>query len=175
MSTDSPRFSCPDLPVSTDSFRDREGRCIRVATLGAGLRDDEREALSEMYERFDTADRAQGLPPVEETALEEWLDRILEGASVLAWDDDRAVGHAGLYPLEADRHELVIFIDGAYQGAGIGSALLSNLLEAYAERGGGTVLLSVEPTNEAAITLYRKFGFAVETETALEIQMRREL
>lgn len=175
MSTDSSRFSVPDLPASTDSFRDREGRCLRVATFGAGPCDDERAAIEEMYEAYDTADRAQGLPPVKPEALTNWLDSVLTGANVLAWDDDRAVGHAGLYPVDAGRHELLIFIDSDYQGVGIGSQLLSELLDAHRERGGGTVVLSVEPTNDAAINLYRKFDFAVGAETALEIQMRRDV
>lgn len=175
MSTDTPRFSVPDLPVSTDSFRDREGRCLRVATFGAGPCDEERAPLEAMYEAYDTADRAQGLPPADPDSLEDWLDRLLEGANVIAWDEERAVGHAGLHPVAADRHELVIFIDSDYQGAGVGSELLSELLEAHRERGGGTVQLSVDPTNEAAINLYEKFDFEVETETALEIQMRREV
>lgn len=175
MSTDTPRFSVPDLPVSTASFRDREGRQLRVATFGAGPREDERAALEAMYEAYDTADRAQGLPPVEEEALSNWLDRVLDGANVLTWDDDRVVGHAGLYPVDTDRYELIIFIDGEYQNAGIGSELLSNLLSAHRKRGGGTVQLSVEPTNRAAINLYQKFDFEVESETALELQMRRDL
>lgn len=173
MSTDSTRFPVPDLPVSTDSFRDREDRCLHVATFGAGPCDDERAALDEMYETYETADRAQGLPPAKPETLRNWLDRLLEGANVLVWDDDRAVGHAGLYPVDEDHHELVIFVDSDYQGAGIGSQLLSELLEAHHQRGGGTVTLSVEPTNDAAINLYRNFDFEVETETALEIQMHR--
>lgn len=128
-----------------------------------------------MYEAYDTADRAQGLPPTESTALSSWLDRVLTGANVLAWHGDRVVGHAALYPVEADRHELVIFVDGDFQGAGVGSELLAVLLSAHRERGGGTVLLSVEPTNEAAVALYRKFGFEVGTATALDIEMERDV
>jgi ribosomal protein S18 acetylase RimI-like enzyme len=165
----------PDLPVSSTSFRDRDGRQLRIATLGAGPRTDERAALEAMYGAYDTADRAQGLPPVAPEALSRWLDRVLEGSNVLAWDDRRVVGHVGLYPVEAGYHELIIFIDSEYQGAGIGSELLSNLLSAHRERGGGVIKLSVEPTNRAAINLYQKFDFEVETETALEIQMRREI
>lgn len=175
MSTDSSRFSVPDLPVSTESFRDREGRYLHVATFGAGPCDDERTALEGMYEAYETADRAQGLPPAKPKTLTNWLDRLLGGANVLAWDDDRAVGHAGLYPVDADRHELVIFVDGDYQGVGIGSRLLSELLDAHRKRGGETVMLSVEPTNEAAISLYQKFDFEIETETVMEIQMRRDV
>ncbi len=175
MSTDSPRSTAPDLPVSTTSFRDREGRCLRIATLGAGPCDDEREPLETMYDEYDTADRAQGLPPAEEDALAAWLDSVLEGANVLAWDDDRVVGHAGLYPVEADRHELVIFVAGDYQGARVGSELLSQLLAAHRERGGGTVQLSVEPGNEAAISLYQHFGFEIVDETVMELSMRRDV
>ncbi len=175
MSTDSPAVPITNLPVSTVSFCDRENRQLRVATFGAGPRDDERAALERMYETYETADRAQGLPPIAPEALSAWLDRVLGGANVLTWDERRAVGHVGLYPIEVDRHELIIFIDKEYQGAGIGSELLANLLSAYRERGGGTIQLSVEPTNRPAITLYQKFDFEVESETALEIQMRREV
>jgi ribosomal protein S18 acetylase RimI-like enzyme len=161
--------------VSTASFRDREGRCLRIATLGAGPCDDERAPLETMYDEYDTADRAQGLPPAEEDALAAWLDSVLEGSSVLAWDDDRVVGHAGLYPVEADRHELVIFVAGDYQGARVGTELLSQLLSAHRERGGGTVQLSVESGNQAAISLYQKFGFEIVDETVMEIGMHRDV
>lgn len=175
MSTDSPTVPITDLPVSTASFCDHENRQLRVATLGAGPREDERAAVERMYETYNTADRAQGLPPIEPKALSKWLDRLLGGANVLTWDEDRVVGHVGLYPVEVDRHELIIFIDSEYQGAGIGSELLASLLSAHRERGGGTIQLSVEPTNRPAVNLYQKFDFEVESETALEIQMRREI
>lgn len=182
MPTESPCSAAAELPSSSSIVRDREGRRLRIATFGAGPQAEERSELEVMYETYDSTDRAQGLPPVNPDALDQWLEHVLSGLNVLVWDDDRVVGHAALHPdtERADEsaeptHELVIFVDAEYHGAAVGSMLLSELLALHERRDGGTVRLSVEPTNKAAIGLYRKFGFEVSERTAMELEMRREI
>lgn len=41
-----------------------------------------------MYETFSSASRAQGLPPVGDQQIQEWLDVLAEGLNVVAWDVD---------------------------------------------------------------------------------------
>jgi len=73
----------------------------------------------------------------------------------------RLVGYAGISrlgrkpPFEYEVH--TIGVDPAYQGHGIGRRLLEELLD-FAD--GGVVYLEVRTDNEAAIALYRSFGFA---------------
>jgi ribosomal-protein-alanine N-acetyltransferase len=72
------------------------------------------------------------------------------------------VGYAGIArlgsrkPFEYEVH--TIGVDPAYQGRGVGRALLDNLL-AFAD--GGDVFLEVRTDNVAAIGLYERNGFVV--------------
>ncbi len=80
---------------------------------------------------------------------------------VAARVDDTLVGYAGiarlgrLPPFEFEIH--TIGVDPAYQGHGIGRALMDRLME-YAGSG-AAVYLEVRTDNEAAIALYNSLGF----------------
>jgi [ribosomal protein S18]-alanine N-acetyltransferase len=75
--------------------------------------------------------------------------------------DDKLVGYAGIArlgrfkPFEYEIH--TIGVDPAYQGQGIGRAMLHQLFE-YAD--GATIFLEVRTDNAAAIALYESEGFA---------------
>jgi ribosomal-protein-alanine N-acetyltransferase len=79
---------------------------------------------------------------------------------VAARDAEKLVGYGGIArlgrrkPFEYEVH--TIGVDPAYQGRGIGRALLASLL-AYAD--GGVVFLEVRTDNAAAIALYERNGF----------------
>jgi GNAT superfamily N-acetyltransferase len=161
------------FPEPPRRFEDREGRRIEIRSSDGG--DEERAALSAMYEAFDPADRAQGLPPSRPSQLDDWLDRILadECYNVIAWDDEDAVGHATLVPEgEPDEpYELAIFVHQPYQGAGIGTHLMQALLGHGAESGVNRVWLTVERWNRAAVALYHKIGFETADAENFELEM----
>jgi [ribosomal protein S18]-alanine N-acetyltransferase len=79
---------------------------------------------------------------------------------VAAREARKLVGYGGIArlgrrpPFEYEVH--TIGVDPAYQGRGIGRALLDDLL-AFAD--GGTVFLEVRTDNATAIALYEKNGF----------------
>ncbi|MET0703475.1 MAG: ribosomal protein S18-alanine N-acetyltransferase [Mycobacterium sp.] len=79
---------------------------------------------------------------------------------VAARDAEKMVGYGGIArlgrrkPFEYEVH--TIGVDPAYQGRGIGRALLDDLL-AYADT--GVVFLEVRTDNAAAIALYERNGF----------------
>lgn len=132
---------------------DDEGRSIVVGHAT------ELDALVELYVDFDPTDRAQGIPPVGEDAIREWLERITgtDTVNMAARHDGRVVGHAML--VGEDEHELAIFVLQAYQNAGIGTELLRTTLGAAAADGIERVWLAVERWNDPAIALYRRVGF----------------
>ena len=74
------------------------------------------------------------------------------------------VGYAGLAvvagPPQAEAEVHTIGVDPAWQGHGIGRALLAKLLEA-ADRLRATVFLDVRTDNDAARTLYESCGFTI--------------
>lgn len=157
------------FPTPPVTFEDREGRDIAVRPIDR----DERTALVEMYDAFDPADRAQGIPPTDRDRIEEWIDTLLEeGLNVAAWHDDRVVGHATLVPdRDEEAYELAIFVLQAYQGAGIGGRLIRLLLGHGADNGVECVWLTVERWNGPAVELYRDVGFEPSSTDSFELEM----
>lgn len=159
----------PEPPVS---FADREGRAVEVRTFEAS--DTEGfDALVAMYDDFDPADRAQGVPPVGEDRVREWLETLLEqdGFDVVAWHGDEVAGHATLVPDDGETYELAIFVHQSYQGAGIGTRLIEALLGDAQANGAELVWLSVERWNRPAVALYEKVGFETASAESFEMEM----
>ena len=71
----------------------------------------------------------------------------------------------GQVHIEASRFgfgELGMMVAAEWRGRGVGTALVAAALDAARGRGLHKVTLGVFPHNEAAIALYRKFGFVEE-------------
>lgn len=155
-------------------FEDREDRIIEIHVYD----EEQFDALCEMYNTFDPADRAQGIPPAREERVQSWLDVILgEGQDVVAVDsdDDRVVGHATLVPDGNDGTELAIFVHQEYQGAGIGSRLIRALLGHGETQGVTKVWLTVERWNHPAVNLYEAVGFESSSVESFELEMTLRL
>lgn len=133
------------------------------------------ESLVEMYTDFDTAQRAQGVPPVVESSVREWLQTVLEGPSVVATHDEDVIGHVMLVPDDEGAHELAIFVHQRYQNAGIGTDLMRAGLGHAQSAGVTDVWLQVERSNVAAQTVYRKVGFRFDYPTGSSFRMSRQL
>jgi len=156
------------------SFTDGEGRDLEVRAFETV--DDEAaavDALVAMYDDFDPSDRAQGVPPVGEDRVRDWLDTLLEqdGFDVVAWHDDEVAGHATLVPDDGETYELAIFVHQTYQGAGIGTRLIEALLGHAQANGAELVWLSVERWNRPAVALYEKVGFETASAESFEMEM----
>ncbi|QGN07064.1 GNAT family N-acetyltransferase [Halorhabdus sp. CBA1104] len=147
------------------SFADEAGRSIRIER---GI--DDRAALVGMYESYAPHHRAQGLPPVGQARIEEWLDTVSEGLNVVAWHGDRAVGHSALLG-GADDHELMIFVHQNYRLSGTGSRLIRSLLAYGYAQGVETVWLCVRPSNTIAVSLYESVGFERAEERGSDLEM----
>lgn len=61
------------------------------------------------------------------------------------------------------------------QGARIGTNVLAEFLARGTDAGISEVYLHLERSNDAAIRLYENYRFDVETERAVEFEMRRPL
>ena len=160
-----------EFPEPPFAFEDKEGRDIEIRPYEP----EEFEAVVEMYVDFDSADRAQGIPPATESRVREWLDALLDGLNVVAWDGDQAVGHATLVPDGDEASELAIFVHQDHQRAGIGSKLIRGLLGHGRANGVGKVWLTVERWNHAAVGLYESVGFETYGSESFEIEMALRL
>jgi GNAT superfamily N-acetyltransferase len=159
-----------DFEAPPQSFADGEDRDIGLRVADGGSYDD----LVEMYLEFDPDDRAQGVPPVREDDIREWIDTLLSDdcVNVVARHADAVVGHATLVPDgDAGDYELAIFVQHDYQGAGIGTALLKALLGQGQREGVENVWLTVERWNDPALSLYRSVGFVTSDAETFELEM----
>jgi ribosomal-protein-alanine N-acetyltransferase len=79
--------------------------------------------------------------------------------TVATTEDGGVVGYAGLMAVGAEGDVQTIAVDDRLQGAGLGSALLTDLVEESARRGCTELLLEVRVDNLRAQRLYERFGF----------------
>ena len=73
--------------------------------------------------------------------------------------DGQIVGYSVMSLGASEAHVLNISISQEYQQQGLGSSLLSHMLELAVERKTDTVFLEVRPSNKPALALYDKAGF----------------
>jgi len=106
-----------------------------------------------------------------ELKVESFAAKIAElqarGRYVVAEEDGRPVGHAVLEPMSLERlaHvvRLTIVVHPGFERRGVGTTLMKDLVDwASANPSVGKIELLVRASNEAAIALYRKFGFVEE-------------
>jgi len=173
MTRDYPDEPADEFPRPPRTVTDREGRAVEIRAADMA----DREGVLEMYLSFDPADRAQGIPPAREEAIEDWLDTILgeDTLNVVAVHEGSVVGHATLVPDRHGEHELAIFVLQAFQGAGIGTHLVETLLGLAQMQGLEKVWLTVERWNDPAVALYKKVGFETTGTESFEIEMSIQL
>jgi ribosomal-protein-alanine N-acetyltransferase len=95
----------------------------------------------------------------EETYRSELTDPGGTRHYVLAEEDDRLAGWAGLAAVGGQGDVLTIGVRTELQGRGIGAMLLTALLDEAAVRGCAEVFLDVRADNDRARRLYERFGF----------------
>ncbi|MFB5761848.1 GNAT family N-acetyltransferase [Paenibacillus medicaginis] len=84
---------------------------------------------------------------------------------IVAELDSKVAGYACLSPFRAKpayaySTELSIYIDAGFRGCGVGSALMTDILNRAATLGYHTVISGLVGGNEASRRLHEKFGFA---------------
>jgi [ribosomal protein S18]-alanine N-acetyltransferase len=95
----------------------------------------------------------------EETYRDELADPGGTRHYVLAEEDDLLAGWAGLAAVGGQGDVLTIGVRPELQGRGVGTMLLTALLDEAAIRHCGEVFLDVRADNDRARRLYERFGF----------------
>lgn len=75
-----------------------------------------------------------------------------------AWVGRAIVGFAGQMLIDDESHVNNIAVDPAWQGRGLGAAVLLDLVRTALGRGARHLTLEVRVGNEPALALYRRFG-----------------
>jgi putative acetyltransferase len=98
-------------------------------------------------------------PPVDvEARAANWR---LDG-TLVASADDEIVGFLSVYANSFGYGEIGMAVAREWRGRGVGSALVAAAIEWARDRDLHKLALGVFPHNDAAIRLYRKFGFEQE-------------
>jgi len=74
-------------------------------------------------------------------------------------------------PAYATTVEDSVYVDSAWRGSGVGSALLAAVLARASEHGFHTVVARIEATNTPSLVLHRRYGF---TDVGIELQVGRK-
>lgn len=80
---------------------------------------------------------------------------------VAEWNGE-LIGYAGLWAILEEGHITNVAVHPAHQNKGLGTLLLSTLIETAESQGLTAFTLEVRPSNESALALYAKFGFRIE-------------
>jgi ribosomal protein S18 acetylase RimI-like enzyme len=169
MTPDIPDEAVDGFPTPPLTFTDTEDRDITIRRGDENTQAD----LGSMYLEFNPEDRAQGIPPSREDAIEKWLDSVVteDCLNVVAYHESDAVGHAMLVPDNTGSYELAIFVLRDYQGARIGTKLVRSLLGWGQEKEIHEVWLTVERWNDPAVRLYETVGFETTDSQSFELEM----
>jgi len=102
----------------------------------------------------------------EAPSWEAWDGSQLDGHRWVAVEGGRVVGWVAAHPVSSRPCyrgvvEHSVYVDGAFQGRGIGRVLLERLFESTERDGIWTIQTGVFPENEASLALHEKCGFRV--------------
>lgn len=115
------------------------------------------------FEDIGTVGRLENrLFPVDAWPLQMFYDEFFQADTrryVVAEVDGAMVAYAGLMCVDTTADIQTIGVLPAFEGRGIGRALLTELLAEAARRGADNVMLEVRADNPRAQTLYTRFGF----------------
>lgn len=104
----------------------------------------------------------QQLFPVDAWPLQMFLDELSQPETrryFVAESEEGIVGYAGLMCIEPIADVQTIAVVPGYEGRGIGSTLLTGLIDEARRRNAADVLLEVRADNPRAQRLYLRFGF----------------
>ncbi len=158
-----------ECPPRCPRFADKEGTPLFI-TPGA---DSTFEALVQFYDEYPSRYRSMSLPPLTRPQVERWVGKLTEqGQNLMAFHDDRLVGHVAYLTTGESAPELIVFIDGAYQNRGLGTELCRQAMAHAAADGHSALRLHVDAENERALAVYESLGFETVDRTGDRIEMR---
>jgi len=145
------------------NVRLKDGRTVLIREF----RIEDKEKLIEMYGSLSNDAVRWGLPPYTRERIEGWwLSNLQSLIAIVAFYSDKIVGHAQIYkfphPRRKGTSDVLIYLHQDFHNVGLGTAMLTRLMELAKKEGLHRIGLRVIADNKPAIRLYQKFGFKVE-------------
>lgn len=78
---------------------------------------------------------------------------------LVAWEEEKLIGFIGLMAVGEEADITNVAVLPAYRRQGIGACLVGEMLELAKSEKIQKIMLEVRASNEAAIALYKKYGF----------------
>ena len=130
------------------------------------LKSTDREQLFSMVTDLSEDALRWSSPPYDESKIDRWMTGVEDGLSIVAIYEGRLVGISAIYQFQRPRQKgtggMMIYIHQDFHGVGLGTTMTEMLLEVGRSKGLHRIGLEVVEENDAAVNLYRKFGFEVE-------------
>ncbi len=150
------REAFPGMAPVTRIERDLTRQNGLYLTAIRNWREDERE----LGPRFAIATQAEKEDYSFTAKVKRNVDRyVLDRVNRPTLPDEYIAGFVGLWFVLDESHVVIIGMREADRRKGIGEQLLISAIEQSVENGSRVVTLEVRASNEAAIELYRKYGF----------------
>ncbi len=131
------------------------------ATLVQTLTPKQHQKLVDMYLAYQPRNSFDGLPPIRDSICIDWVNgMIANAANLISMSFDVGlVGHAALFPMNADECEILLVVSPPQQQIGIGTEMTRSMIQLADELGYERIRLNVEAKNSVARHVYQKCGF----------------
>ena len=111
---------------------------------------------------YEWIEKSYGVEPHDREVLDHPRSSVIEqgGEIFFALDNGRPIGTVAMIPLGDDSFELAkMAVAPEARGRGIGDLLMGACIDLARTKGSRSIILESNTKQEAAINLYRKFGF----------------
>jgi len=140
----------------------KDNRSVLIQPLSA----DDKQRLLSFVNALSEEAILWGNPPYDEAKIDRWMSGVGKGLSLVAIDNDKIVGIAGIHAPSLPRAkgigDMMIYLHQDFHGAGLGTAMTEKLLALAKNKGLHRVGLEVVEDNKAAVHIYEKCEFTIE-------------
>lgn len=140
----------------------KDGRTVLIREF----RMEDKEKLIEMYASLSSEAVRWGMPPYTKEFIERRFSNLQNLIFLVALYNDKIVGDAHIYkfpnPRRKSTSDIAIYLHQDFHNVGLGTAMLTKLIELAKKEGLHRIGLTVIADNKPAIHLYQKLGFKIE-------------
>ncbi|HEY1241302.1 MAG TPA: GNAT family N-acetyltransferase [Bryobacteraceae bacterium] len=123
------------------------------------LEAEDQPRLAQMYATFEPLGGALGLPSPDPVRRQEWLSTLLDSLNLVAFVDDKLVGHLALLAIDNDSAELMCFVHQNFRRQHVATILVRDALKHAKEAGFQRISVFINTHNLGARHGLLKFGF----------------
>jgi len=122
--------------LNAQNVKLRDGRTVLIREFQI----EDKEKFIEMYESLSVEAVRWGMPPYTSERLEKgWLSNLQNVISIVAFCNDKIVGHAQVFKFPHSRlkatGDLIVYLHQDFHSVGLGTAMLSKLIELAKRKG----------------------------------------